>query len=171
MEEQDLLSGYHKNTSWRLEIAKFNLHLLLKNYNNSVAFDAGFFGFLAQSVSALGSLANEIFLRYEIPKTNKGDFVEDMTTLYGKLGVVVKKNPDLKEFLDGVYKSEWYKRLKHWRDRDGIHRLRTGRHLVHVGGALTIRLEGIDIGPFCETVYQEVTKTIDECHKLMGMND
>ena len=133
LEKKELVQ-YHVTTKYRLDIADYCVKLLLSHYDNGIEFGAGLTGFLVQGKAALDSLSEEINLYYTLDVQPKNDWALDTEILAKNLKSLSNKNSNLAEFIQAELgkKDNWFDEFKDFRDREGVHRRRSGR-IVSIG--------------------------------------
>jgi len=168
------LEEYHHTTKYRLLIAEYCLNLLLKNYDNSIAFAAGLTGFLVQAKSALDSLAEEINIRYSLDISNPRhpDWVTTIDEIIKPQNIkkLKTKKPNLAQILSreiSLEPSGWFSELKTFRDQEGVHRKRSPRHITIGTPAHDIQIGGKPVAEYCVSILYKINEIIEECYGSM----
>lgn len=159
------LSEYHQTTKYRLNITEYCLNLLLKNYDNSIAFAAGLTGFLVQAKSALDSLSEEINLYYSLGISNP-PWVTDIEEITKTQNItkLSTKNPNLTQILSRATEGSWFSEFKCFRDQEGVHRKRSPRHITTGRPTHNIQIGGKRVAEYCVNILHKINEIIEDCY-------
>ena len=163
--KKPVLNEYHQTTKYRLNITEYCLNLLLKNYDNSIAFAAGLTGFLVQAKSALDSLSEEINIYYSLGISNP-PWVTDIEKITKKQNIskLSTNNPNLAQILAQATKESWFSEFKLFRDQEGVHRKRSPRHMTIGRSAHDIQIDGKRVAEYCVNILYKINEIIEDCY-------
>ena len=159
------LIKYHQTTQYRLNTTEYCLNLLLTNYDNSNAFAAGLTGFLVQAKSALDSLSEEINLYYSLGISNppRVTDIEEITKTRN-ITKLYTKNPHLAQILSRATEGSWFCDFKLFRDQEGVHRMRSSRHITTGTPANDIQIDGKSVAEYCDETLHKINEIIEDCY-------
>ena len=162
------LNEFHQTTKYRLKITEYCLNLLLKNYDNSIAFAASLTGFLVQAKSVLDSLAEEMNIYYSLGLSTQ-NWVTDIENIIKRKNIkkLSTKNSNLAKLLSrqiSLTPGSWFSEFKNFRDEEGVHKKRSPRHITMGRPNHDIQIGGKRVAEYCINILQKINNVIEDCY-------